>query len=71
MKDKIYAVKVGEYWAKESYNEVSLQYVPYAFDSFKDAYSIAQKTKGELYLLEPNPMDGEDIQMALEKVCDE
>lgn len=71
MKDKIYAVKVGEYWAKEMYNEVSLQYVPYAFDGFKDAYSIAQKTRGELYILEPTPMDGEDIQMALEKVCDE
>lgn len=71
MKNTVYAVKVGEYWAKEIYNCIELHPVPFAFDSFKDAYSVAQRVGGELHTLEPKPMDGEEIQTALEGLCDE
>ena len=48
-----FAVRVGNMWAKTEYNSVSLSEQPSSLMKFTDAYKLAERTGGKVFMFKP------------------
>lgn len=56
-----FAAKVGTMWAKRDYSNIELHNQPEKLTSFKDAYELAQKIGGKVYVFKPKELTDEQI----------
>lgn len=57
-----FAVKVGNMWAAESYNSVSLNEQPESLMSFKNAYKLAEKVGGKIFVFKPKEIAESELE---------
>lgn len=57
-----FAVKVGNMWAKRSYNEVNLTKQPDALTDFKQAYALSKEIGGKVYMFKPAEISDEEME---------
>lgn len=57
-----FAVKVGQMWAKKSFDSIELDNQPKALVSFTDALSLAEKTGGKVVMFKPIEISDEKIE---------
>ena len=56
-----FAVKVGNMWAKQDYNEIALKDEPVSLLGFKEAYKMAEKTGGQVVMFKPTELPDEEL----------
>ncbi len=57
-----FAVKVGQMWAKKSYDTIELDNYPKSLVSFTEALTIAGKTGGKVVMFKPVEISDEKIE---------
>lgn len=57
-----FAVKVGQMWAKQSYDSIELNDYPKSLVSFADAFSLSEKTGGKVVMFKPVEISNEKIE---------
>lgn len=57
-----FAVKVGNMWASTSYNSVSLNEQPESLMAFKDAYKLAEKVGGKVFMFKPQEISKDEME---------
>lgn len=71
MEKETYAVQIKDLWVADVYSSLELREKPWGYTDFKRAYAVAEQTGGELYILKPEPMDGEQIQSRISEAMNE
>ena len=57
-----FAVKIGEMWAKKTYDGIGLKDYPEALVSFTEALALSKKTGGKVVMFKPVEISDEKIE---------
>lgn len=57
-----FAVKVGKMWASSSYNSVAINDQPESLMNFKDAYKLAEKVGGKIFMFKPQEIKDDEME---------
>lgn len=56
-----YAVKIGSYWVRESYNQYVIEEKPYVFSTTKDALKAARMLNGEVCKVDTTVLTEDEV----------